>query len=278
MSNALTSTTRVKDRLKISASTFDTLLTNLIVAVTERLETMCGRSFTNATYTNELHDGSDFYGSVRSILISQNAPISTLTSIEYKAGTNTTPSWTTFDSDTYDVDYDAGLIYFDNPLPQGKRNIRITYDAGWDGFSASISSLWTLNVTPTGTVNGSNASFTLPEEADEVIIYADGVRLAAANVTHTAGSDSVTIAAASVPFSTIAADYKATSSASDATPTLPMELVELCERAVVKLFKQRDSEGKTSESFQESSITWRESLFTKEDMATIKNYRRGYDI
>lgn len=278
MANALTTKANIKDRLKITATTFDTLIDKLILAVTARMEAMCNRQFTLATYTNEIHDGSDWYGSARTILLPVNAPIGNVSSIQYKAGNNTTPNWTDFNSDTYDIDYDNGMIYFDNPLPRGKRNIRITYTAGWDGYDVGVTSYWNFNVTPTGTVNGSNGDFTLPEDADELIVYADGVRLSSSNVTFTAGTDTFTIAAAAVPYSTIAVDYKETLGAATGDPTLPMELVDLCERVVVYLFKIRESEGKTSESFQESSITWRDSMFTADMKATIKNYRRGYHL
>ena len=130
---------------------------------------MCGRSFTLATYTNELHDGTDLYGTRRTILIPKNAPISSVSSIQYKAGTNASPNWTSFSTEDYDVDETTGLVYFDNPLPSGKRNIRITYTAGWDGYDVATSSLWTFNATPTGTVNGSNGTFTLPVDASQVI-------------------------------------------------------------------------------------------------------------
>lgn len=278
MANALTSTSRVKDRIKITTTDFDTLISNLILAVTARIETMCNRSFTLATYTNEIHDGSDLYGSFRSILVPKNAPISVVTSIEYKSGTNSNPNWITFSSDDYDVDETAGIIYFNTPLPRGKRNIRITYTAGWDGFDVNVSSLWNFQVTPTGTVDGSNDTFTLPEEADEVLVYADGVRVKSSLVTFSAGATSFTLDSSAVPYSSIEVDYKATPADSGSDPTLPMELVDLCERVVVHLFKMRESEGKTSESFQESSITWRSSMFTPDMKATIKNYRRGYEI
>lgn len=275
MANALTTKARVKDRLKLNNTNFDDLIDNLIVAVTARMETMCGRQFTLATYTNEVHDGSDLYGSKRTVLIPKNAPIGSVSSIQYQAGPNSAPSWTTINSDLYFTDYDAGLIRFPNGLPTGTRNVRITYTAGWDGYAVGLTSYWNFNVTPTGDVDGSNGTFTLPEDAEELIVYADGVRLASSSVTFTAGTDTFTIAAGAVPFSTIAVDYQETVGADSGNAALPAELVDVCERAVIHLYKQRDSEGKSSESFQESSITWRENVFTKEMLATIKNYRRG---
>lgn len=57
--------------------------------------------------------------------------------------------------------------------------------------------------------------------------------------------------------------------------TLPYDLTEVCEEVVCRLFKRRDSEGRTQESFQESSITWSENVFSKENLVTINNYRRA---
>lgn len=278
MSNALTSVDNVKDRIGLTKTTFDALISKLILSVSSRIEMMCNRDFTLATYTNELHDGSDLFGSSRTILIPRNAPISNVASIEYKTGSNSSPTWVAFTEDQYTVSASNGIIYFNSPVPGGKQNIRITYTAGWDGYDVITSSLWNFNVTPTGTVDGSNLTFTLPEDANEVIVYADGVRLQASDVTHTDGSDTITLASGTAPHDTIAVDYKATPADSGSDPTLPMEIVDLCERVVIALFKRRESEGKSSESFQESSIQWRASLFTKEDLATIKNYRRGYDL
>jgi len=276
MANAITTKARVKSRLAISTTDYDDLFDNLIIAVTKRMEVMTDRDFALATYTNELHDGGDWYGSNRTILRPRNAPISNVASVEYKSGTNEQPNWTAFNTNDYDVDETVGIIYFDRPLPSGKRNIRITYTAGWESYDiAQVSGLWYFNTVPTGTVNGSNATFTLAEDADEVIVYADGVRVKPDLVTHTAGTDTFTLAAAAVPYSSIAVDYKATTAGNSGSSTIPADLVEVCERAVVTLFKRRDNEGKTSESYNESSITWRSQVFTNEDLATIKNYKRG---
>lgn len=278
--DALTTKERIKNRLQLTAATFDDLLDNVILAVTARIENMCNRRFTLAEFNNELHDGSDSYGSYRTTLIVKNAPIQTIESVEWKAGSNSTPLWTAFTVDDYDLDAEAGVLHFRSPLPRGMRNVRITYTGGYSGHSIGLDSLWHFNETPTGAVDGSNLAYTLPEAADQVIVYADGMREASANVTHTEGAATFTLASGRAPFSTIAVDYQASvapESESDDL-TLPADLVETCEQAVVRIFKRRESEGKTSEQFQESSITWQKSVFTDEDLATIRNYRRGYHL
>lgn len=276
--DALTTKDRVKERMQITVTTFDDFLDRLILSVTARIEQMTGRRFIQATYNNEIHDGSDVQGGVRTHLIVKNAPLQTVSSIQWNAGTNSSPNWETFDEDDYFTDLEAGIITFPSGLPSGFRNIRVTYTGGFSGYSIGVNNFWLFNVVPTGNVNGTNRTFTLPEDATQVIVYADGLREAASNVTFTEGTDSFTLAVGRAPSSTIAVDYLRENAAEDADVYLPEDLVETCEEAVVRLFKRRDSEGRTSETFQESSITWSRTVFTSEDLATIRNYRRGYYV
>lgn len=276
--DALTTKERIKDRLAITATSWDSLFNNLILAVTARIEQMCGRRFIQGTYTHEIHDGSDLYGNRRSFLIVKNAPLQVVSTIEYQAGTNSSPDWQEIDEDEYHVDLEAGMVHFPLGMPRGFRNVRVTYTGGFSGYSIGINNFWFFNVTPTGAVNGSNLAFTLPEDATQVIVYADGLREAAANVTFVAGSSSFTLAAGRAPSSTIAVDYLRENAAEDSDLYLPADLVEVCEEAVVRIFKRRESEGRASETFGESSITWNKSIFTSDDLATIRNYRRGYEL
>lgn len=276
--DALTTKARVKSRLGIEVTSFDDLLDSLILAVTARIETMTSRRFIQATYTHELHDGSDPFGSRRKFLVIKNAPVQTVSSFQYNAGSNSSPDWTDFDQDDYTLDAQAGVIHVPRGLPIGSRNIRVTYTGGFSGYSIGVDNFWIFDVAPTGTVDGSNRTFTLPEAASQVIVYADGLREASSNVTFTAGGDEFTLAAGRAPASTIAADYVRENAAEEADYYLPEELVDLCERAVSKLFKKRESEGRASETFQESSITWERAIFSDEDLRVIREYRRGYDL
>ena len=241
MANALTTKARVKDRLQITATNFDDLIDRLIVAVTARIERMCNRFFIQATYTNELYDGSDIYGTGRSMIIVKNAPVLSIARIQYKTGLNSNPTWVDYTQDDYDADMAAGILYFHCSLPRGKQNIRITYTAGYAGDIIGIETGWVYNATPTGTVNGVNTTFTIPVSASQIIVYADGIRIATANISFTADTSTFTFLNGTQPFSTIAVDYKPTiTSESDADPDLPLELVEVCEEAVIRIFKRRD--------------------------------------
>lgn len=200
---ALTTKERVKSRLDITATTFDGLINALISATTARIEKMAGRRFKQTAYSQELYDGSDIYGTTLAILVANNGPMTELPVLEYKAGSNTDPTWYTYSENDYDVNLDMGVIYMNGTLPRGKRNVRLTYTAGY------------------------------------VIDFTSSYDV---GVTH----------------------------------TLPAEITEVCEEVVVRLFKRRDSEGRTNESFQESSITWSDGVFTEENVATIRNYRRTF--
>jgi hypothetical protein len=276
--DALTTKERMKARLTLSGTGFDSLLDQLILGATARIQQMTGRRFIQGTYTNELHDGTDISGTYRQYLIMKNGPVQSVSSVQYNAGSNSSPSWTDIDEDYYDIDLSTGVIAFKGFMPAGKQNVRVTYTGGFSGYSIGLNNFWIFNATPTGAVNGSNLSFTLPEEADQVIVYVDGVREVAANVTHTNGTTSFTLAAGRAPYSTIAVDYVRSIATTDGDYYLPEDLVDVCERAVVFLFKARENEGKKSEGFDTSSITWRDDIFTAEMRATIKNYRRGYNL
>ncbi len=192
--DALTTAESMKGRLTLTGATWDGLLTALARAVTARMQRICDRTFAEATHTNELHDGSNTTGNPRNALIVRNAPIQTISVIEYQAGTNSSPSWQTISVDDYHADLSAGIIYFPLGCPRGFQNIRITYTGGY--------------------------------------------------------------------------------SAED----MPAELVEVCEEVVVKLFKRRESEGRLSETFGDSSISWSEKWFSDEQRAIVASYRRGYSL
>lgn len=55
--------------------------------------------------------------------------------------------------------------------------------------------------------------------------------------------------------------------------TLPFEVQDLAERLTTKLIKRRESEGKSQEAFNNSSIVWG-SFLEDQDRQIIANYRR----
>jgi hypothetical protein len=198
---ALTNKARVKARMQIDTTSFDDVIDSIIAATTNRIEQMAGRRFLATTYTDELYDGSDAYGDAQSVFILNNAPVLSLTSIAYKTGANSSPTWVSYTEDDYDLNDHNGIVYM--KLPRGRQNVRALYQAGY-----------LINFSDTTTVYSSTQH------------------------------------------------------------TLPYDLTEVCEEVVVRIFKRRDSDGKQSETFNASTITWTDKIFSAEHISTINNYRR----
>lgn len=127
---ALTTVQRVKDRLGITTSGFDTLFERLVNATTDFIESQCSRRFKETSYTNEIClvecEGA------RMLMLKQ-APITALSSFQYRAGVPTNPSWTNFLPVEYEIvgDGSSGLIRIYGGIPRGTNNIQASYVAGY---------------------------------------------------------------------------------------------------------------------------------------------------
>lgn len=128
---ALTTLERVKNRLGIKVSDFDALIEQIINSITDWMEGECGkRRFKETTYSNEIYDGSAM-GESRKHLALRHSPVRSLTSFQYNAGLISSPSWVDFLPDEYQLLDKEGMIYILGGLPAGKRNIRVSYAAGY---------------------------------------------------------------------------------------------------------------------------------------------------
>lgn len=127
---ALTSLERLKQRLQITDVKNDAVLERIINGATGYIERHCNRRFKKTTYTNEVHTvharGQD------SIMLRQS-PIVTLTSVQYRAGTPSSPSWTSFSADEYELmgDGKSAIVRIYGGVPFGTNAVRATYDAGF---------------------------------------------------------------------------------------------------------------------------------------------------
>lgn len=129
--DALTSVARVKDKMALSGSGLDTLITRLINGATDWIESQCYRkSFLSQTYANEIHSGLT---SAQEYLYLKNLDVSSITSLEYRAGTPSSPSWTALIADEYELveDGKAGMVRVYATVPYGTNSVRITYVAGF---------------------------------------------------------------------------------------------------------------------------------------------------
>ena len=142
---ALTTLDRVKGLLGITNDLADAQLIHLINAATDFIQSTCHERFMQQTYTNELYS---IWGERQEYLMLNHGNVSARTSFQYRAGTPSTPNWTNFFADQYElVEPDqngvseSGLIRiyagFAPLLYTGTNAIRATYTAGflisWSG-------------------------------------------------------------------------------------------------------------------------------------------------
>ncbi len=130
VAHALTSFQRVKDRLGITVVGFDALLERMIDASTDMIESYCVRRFKETAYSNELV-GVESDGGHMAML--KQAPVTVLTSVQYRAGTPDNPSWTSYLASEFELvgDGTSGLVRIYGGVPRGTNNIRISYTAGY---------------------------------------------------------------------------------------------------------------------------------------------------
>ena len=102
----------------------------MIAYITDFIENYCGkRRFKETTYTNEEYDLPDGI-----FLFLRQFPISTLTLAQFFSGTLDTPSWTTFDVNSYQLYGNEGYVKFFGGFEREasqSRLLRFTYTAGF---------------------------------------------------------------------------------------------------------------------------------------------------
>jgi len=127
----LTTKEKVKALLGITANTDDTLLDTLCDAITAYIEGEAGgQRFKLTEHENEIHDGDNGqWLRLRHRYIYSTPEIK----VEYQNGSNSSPDWKEMSADDYDTYPENGTIYLHQKIA-GKRNLRITYTAG---FSAT---------------------------------------------------------------------------------------------------------------------------------------------
>lgn len=128
-SYALTTVDRVRQtRLGIDSDGFDTLFINLINGVTDFIEGECGRRFKLTTYTNEPYT-IHTYGQL--FLVLKQAPITEITSFQFRIGMNTSAQWIDFDRNVWDLLEDGTSGVIEVLLGSLPKYMRITYSAGY---------------------------------------------------------------------------------------------------------------------------------------------------
>ena len=133
ISYALTTVSRFQNFSGIDSlsATEETVIENIINAVTNYIESYCGRRFKQTAYSNEEYDGPR-----EEQIILKNWPVdstSTFT-VGYRNSAMNEDSWNTLNSEYYFIDYNAGIIYGAgrDKFTLARRRYRVTYTAGYD--------------------------------------------------------------------------------------------------------------------------------------------------
>lgn len=144
MANAynLTTKERVKTHLDISGSSEDTFLDALCDSVTAFIEKYCGgQRFFATEHEEEIHDGNLQYIRLRHRYLYTDYTVV----VEVNGGSSVSPSWTELSANDFELYPDAGVVYLYSKYG-GKRNIRVTYKAGFSTIPEDIQLAATLMV------------------------------------------------------------------------------------------------------------------------------------
>lgn len=125
--DALTTRTKVKSYMGITGTDNDTVIDELITGVTAFIKSYCGgRKFLQADYV-EIYDSR--HG--RHKIFLNIIPVTGVTSVEYRSGPASNPTWVAYNADSYLLYGNGGYIHFFGALPEVPQGLRITYFAGY---------------------------------------------------------------------------------------------------------------------------------------------------
>lgn len=131
---ALTTIQKVEALIGLPTSaTNDALIGYLINSVSTFIQDYCGnKQFLSQSYSNEIYDAKpnvNEHGG--STIFLHQFPVSTLTSIEYRGGTITSPIWTAYNANSYMLYDKTGMVKFFMRFPYFPQGLRINYTAGY---------------------------------------------------------------------------------------------------------------------------------------------------
>jgi uncharacterized phiE125 gp8 family phage protein len=141
VASALTTLVRVKEWLKITGSTNDTLITNLIAGESARIQRYLRRYIVQQTITAEIQSGHG-----REILALRERPVTAVTEVREDG--------VALASSKYELDGDEGILYArtdGNPdvWTEGSRNFEIDYTAGYASPPDDLVDAATIQVADT---------------------------------------------------------------------------------------------------------------------------------
>lgn len=128
LSYAIVSVGDLKNYMGIDTPIYDEKLTMIVNAMTDYIESRCGRRFKSTAYIEYVNgDDSD-------ALQMKQYPITAIASVEENSNTDNTGNWATLSSTEYfniGTDLDAGIIRKTCKTFKGTANYRVTYTAGY---------------------------------------------------------------------------------------------------------------------------------------------------
>lgn len=131
---SLTSVSNVKSWAGISGDSDNTLIESLIAACDEHVKALLlGRVLESAEYVEKL-DGTGF-----DFLTLSQRPVTEVAEVKIDADRGFGSGIEALASDEYDLDADTGMLYrVAATWPFGRRNIRVTYTAGYATVPADV--------------------------------------------------------------------------------------------------------------------------------------------
>lgn len=275
---ALTSLQRVKDRLGLSVSNFDAVLTRMINSMTDYFERETGnRRFVLTKYSNEIYS-SQGRGQLRVVL--RQAPVFFLTTTgDLTAGSNVIAN----------VGDTTGMVA---GIPIAADNLITTYQ---DGNGNTLRNA-------VASVNGASVTMQAAAKKSETgaILQANGILLFQWRPGTPAtdpswfnfipdqyqlvndGKAGIIRVYGFVPMTqdnmlriTYWAGYAVdwSNAGNNTTHRLPADITDVVENVVVRRFKRRDYAGKTSEGLEGATTSWNKEL-DREDLDVIGHYMR----
>ena len=148
---AITSLAEVKSYLKIPTATTDsdTILEGWIDRASHSIESYCNRKFAVQSVSSEIHDGDGGYRLYTKFwpitqLSTETSPTDAqkLASLQYRISPD--DSWTDLETDIDHIFLDSDWPYirmYDVAIPEGERNITVSYKAGYSIIPGDV---WTV--------------------------------------------------------------------------------------------------------------------------------------
>ena len=134
---ALTTVDRVRDvRLAIETDQFDDLFANLIDSVTDFIEGECGRRFLQTNYVESLYT---IHNAGQSFLVLKQAPVTAVSSFQFRLGPNTSANWIDFDPEIWELLEGGSSGIIEVIIGSLPKYLRVSYTAGylinWDNYA-----------------------------------------------------------------------------------------------------------------------------------------------